>query len=548
MQWLQVKGKLSSAPVSTISLIFEGYVWFGDSAIGSNHTFRLTSITRAVIVYGLAMAIGLGAGTADALAKSNKVSKKSQSSATKPAKKSELKKHRKIAAAGMLSTIEPVMMSKPLQKAIAAGLNFNVPLDEQMGAFDGKLEYIPSSKDREKNHGESVKLAAAVLRMHPVDTETPIAKLKFLGKMPFSDETDYDNSDAPQWQLLESVSPSQNDSADETEKQGPVIGQPSLFVRPAPRQKLTRINNLFAPSFGKIGPEFETLTLPVREWLNPLMPARGIVVLVHGTTQHSGSFELFANHLSSLGFKVVSVDMRGHGRWYHSEGFREGENVNFRRTTQDLVVLLTHLKVKYPTLPVFCIGESSGGAVAVRAGGINPDLLDGLVLVSPGTRPCVFNPAMVVRDFVKGITHLNKLMDVTRYITRYSSDDNRVTNEMVSDPLSRTELTSKEVLQTGQFISTTPKFAEKLGKHISVLIVQGEEDRIVSPGSIKTIYKHIHSTNKSVVILPDCGHVLLGTSFLKPQVVSSISKWLVERSKERNSNLTNISKKSAPHS
>jgi acylglycerol lipase len=528
---------------------------FGESAIGKTYTSELRSITEKVIVTGIALTLCSVFITTGAFAKSKKVSKKSRpttvstvsKASAKPVKKSALKKDRKIAAASMLSVLEPTLTSKPISKPILSGLSFTVPLDEQMGTFDGKLEYIPRLKDKDKQHGESVKLAAAVLRMHPVDAETPIAKLKFLGKMPFSDETDYDISDAPQWQLLESVSPSSPDAVDEAVKTEPVSGQPSFFVRPAPRQKLTRINNLFTPSFNKIGPEFETLTLPVREWLNPLMPARGVVVLVHGTTQHSGSFELFANHLSSLGFKVVSVDMRGHGRWYHSDGASDGENVNFRRTTQDLVVLLTHLKVKYPTLPVFCIGESSGGAVAVRAGGTNPDLLDGLVLVSPGTRPCVFNPAMVARDFVKGITHLNKLMDVTRYITRYSSDDNRVTNEMVSDPLSRTELTGKEVLQTGQFISTTPKFAEKLSKHISVLIVQGEEDRIVSPGSIKTIYKHIPSANKSVVLLPDCGHVLLGTSFLKPQVVSSISKWLVERSKERTSNLTNLSKKTTPH-
>ena len=267
--------------------------------------------------------------------------------------------------------------------------------------------------------------------------------------------------------------------------------------------------------------------------------------MVHGTTQHSGSFELFANHLSSLGFKVVAYDMRGHGRWYHNQRtFDEGDHVNYSRSSQDLIVLLTHLRVKYPTLPLFCIGESIGGAVAVRAGSANPGLVDGLVLVSPGTKPCNFNPVMVAKDFVKGVTHLDRLMDVTRYITRYSSDDNRVTKEMVTDPLSRTRLTGKEVLQTGYFISTTPKFASKLADHISVLIIQGEEDRIVSANTIKSIYKNLHSKNKSVVYLPECGHVLLGTSFLKPLVVSSISQWLVQRSKEKNSALTGIRQKS----
>ncbi|MBA3993323.1 MAG: hypothetical protein C0469_07330 [Cyanobacteria bacterium DS2.3.42] len=409
---------------------------------------------------------------------------------------------------------------------------------EPISVIDGKLQPV--------KQGDSVKLAAAMLRLQPVDPEIPVARLKITGSLPFSNPDDIEAADTPRWQMLEAISPSTGEVVGKNPIKGAMLsGQPSLFVRPAVGQKTTRIGSVLDTSFGKIGPQFESLTLPVREWLNPLMPARGVVVMVHGTTQHSGSFELFANHLSSLGFKVVAYDMRGHGRWYHNQRtFDEGDHVNYSRSSQDLIVLLTHLRVKYPTLPLFCIGESIGGAVAVRAGSANPGLVDGLVLVSPGTKPCNFNPVMVAKDFVKGVTHLDRLMDVTRYITRYSSDDNRVTKEMVTDPLSRTRLTGKEVLQTGYFISTTPKFASKLADHISVLIIQGEEDRIVSANTIKSIYKNLHSKNKSVVYLPECGHVLLGTSFLKPQVVSSISQWLVQRSKEKNSALTGIRQKS----
>jgi len=402
---------------------------------------------------------------------------------------------------------------------------------EPISVIDGKMQ--DASKD-------GVKLAAAVLRLQPVDSESPVARLKITGSLPFSNDSEKEPLDAPRWQMLESISPSTGEELTKDPVKGNLLtGQESLFVRPAVGQKTTRLGGLLDTSFGKIGPQFDALKLPVREWVNPMMPARGVVVMVHGTTQHSGSFELFANHLSSLGFKVVAYDMRGHGRWYHNQNsFDEGDHVNYSRSTNDLIVLLTHIRVKYPTLPLFCIGESIGGAVSVRAGSANPGLVDGLVLVSPGSKPCTFNPVMVAKDFAKGITHLDRLMDVTRYIKRYSSDDNRVSKEMVDDPLSRTELTGKEVLQTGYFISTTPKFAGKLADHISVLIIQGEEDHIVSPKTIKTIYKNLHVKNKAIVYLPDCGHVLLGTSFLKPQVVSSISNWLVNRSKEKTSAVT----------
>lgn len=444
----------------------------------------------------------------------------------KPKQKQKQKKQTEtsLVADRMLSDISPKL---------------TVVKTEPISVIDGKLQAKPDGKNQ-----DSVKLAAAVLRLQPVDSETPVARLKITGTLPFANEADKDPVDAPRWQMLESISPSTGEVVSRDQNKETLTGHESLFVRPAVGQKTTRVGGLLDTSFGKIGPQFDALKLPVREWVNPMMPARGVVVMVHGTTQHSGSFELFANHLSSLGFKVIAYDMRGHGRWYHNQtNFDEGDHVNYSRSTNDLIVLLTHIRVKYPTLPLFCIGESIGGAVSVRAGSANPGLVDGLVLVSPGSKPCTFNPVMVAKDFAKGITHLDRLMDVTRYIKRYSSDDNRVSKEMVDDPLSRTELTGKEVLQTGYFISTTPKFAGKLADHISVLIIQGEEDRIVSPKTIKTIYKNLHVKNKTIVYLPECGHVLLGTSFLKPQVVSSISNWLVSRSKEKSSAITASQKK-----
>jgi len=472
------------------------------------------------IVLGLSVLFGASLAAHPVSAKNPH--KSEQKKAQKAAKKAA-RVESKLAAGRMVSEISPKLSTYK---------------KEPISVIDGKLAPVAQP--------DGVKLAAAVLRLQPVDSDTPVARLKITGAHPFMSSSDAETADAPRWQMLESISPSTGEVLNrEAARDSILTGQPSLFVRPAVGQKTAKLSGLLNTSFGKIGPQFDPLTLPVREWVNPLMPARGVVVMVHGTTQHSGSFEIFANHLSSLGFKVVAYDMRGHGRWYHNQkSFDQGDHVNYSRSSQDLIVLLTHLRVKYPTLPLFCIGESIGGAVAVRAGSANPGIVDGLVLVSPGTKPCTFNPVMVAKDFVKGITHLDRLMDVTRYITRYSSDDNRVTKEMVTDPLSRTELTGKEVLQTGYFISTTPKFAGRIAKHISVLIIQGEEDRIVSANTIKQIYKQLPSTNKSVVYLPECGHVLLGTSFLKPQVVSSISQWLVERSKEKSSALTNNHKKS----
>lgn len=435
---------------------------------------------------------------------------------------------------------QPAVKSSSKQSAAVLGHSSSptmFKIDNQIGVLEGKLE---SGHATELHEGGRL-LAHAGPRILPV----PKTALRTV--LPGSNAL----LNAPDWKTLEMISPSTGEVCSRDAASGEdVDGQPAFFVRPPLNHNLAsvaKVGNLLSPCYGKIGPRYDPLKLPVREWLHPNLRARGVVVLVHGTTQHSGSFESFASYISNLGFKVVSLDMRGHGRWYHKpEEFLTGGRANYLKSSNDLIVLLTHLRVKYPTLPIYCIGESIGAAVSVRAGSANPDLMDGLILVSPGTRPCLFNPVMVVRDFIKGIKNLNRLLDVTRYITKYSSDDDRVTNEMVTDPLSRTELSGLEILQTGYFISTTPRFAQKLPQHLSVLIVQGTEDRIVRPSTIQKIFKRMPTHDKSLVVLKDCGHVLLGTSFLKPQVVDSISSWLVKQSDDRTHSVVGMHKTPPP--
>lgn len=268
--------------------------------------------------------------------------------------------------------------------------------------------------------------------------------------------------------------------------------------------------------------------IPIREWYDPTVAQRALVVLVHGTTQHSGSFDKFSKYLAPRGFHLVSMDMRGHGRWFH-ENMEGGKEADYKTSSTDLTSVLEQLRTAYPNLPVFCIGESVGAAVTVRAiANARPNLINGMILVSPGTRPCHYQFGMVLHDFARGIVALDKQLDATRYITRYSSDDERVTQEMVSDPLSRTTLSGKEILRTRFFISTTPNNAKRIPETVSMLVVQGADDHIVQPESVREILDRSPSMSKKMITLP-FGHVLLGTSFLKPQVLQSVTSWLVEQ-------------------
>lgn len=271
--------------------------------------------------------------------------------------------------------------------------------------------------------------------------------------------------------------------------------------------------------------------LHVYRWKDNSVPAQAVVVAVHGTTQHAGSFNTLAQQLCKHGFIFIGLDLRGHGqRFYKAFKGQPNHRVDYEKSADDLGNLVKKVRASYPGLPVFCLGESVGAAVSTKCMGKYKGIADGLILCSPGTRPRVFNPFMVVPDFIKGVTHLDDPMDVSRYIDHYSSDDRRVSDEMIQDPLSRIKLTPKEILRTAFFIRTTPELAKDVDPKLPVLIVQGELDGIVSKRSTHSIIKNLPGENKELVEFKDAGHVLLGTSYLKPEVVNSVTKWLCEHS------------------
>lgn len=270
--------------------------------------------------------------------------------------------------------------------------------------------------------------------------------------------------------------------------------------------------------------------IQVYEWRTKAVRPRGTVLAVHGTTQQAGCFESLSHYLNDAGFNVVAMDLRGHGRSYFShDPHNTRHEVSYTKSADDLARVGKHLKSISPRLPLFCIGESVGAGVVVRAASEHPDVFDGIILAAAGTSPHLFsfNPGMIAHDLVKGLSDLDRPLDVADYIRKYSSEDPRITKEMVDDPLSRTMLTGKEILQTGAFIHKTPHQAKLLAPNLSVLLINGSDDGIVKAESTETILNNIRSRDKKLVNVPNCGHVLLGTSYLKKAVVSSVTDWLI---------------------
>ena len=59
-----------------------------------------------------------------------------------------------------------------------------------------------------------------------------------------------------------------------------------------------------------------------------------------------------------------------------------------------------------------------------------------------------------------------------------------------------------------------------------LLMLEGQDDQVLDPKSSRKFLAHARCENKNLIIIPNCGHVLVSTHFLKPLVVSTIDDWL----------------------
>jgi acylglycerol lipase len=105
---------------------------------------------------------------------------------------------------------------------------------------------------------------------------------------------------------------------------------------------------------------------------------RGTVVIAHGLGEHSDRYGHVAGRLADEGFAVYAGDHRGHGR-------SQGPRALIRTTAvvADLNQLVIRAATAQPDGPLFLLGHSLGGMIAVIYALAHGGRLDGLVLSGP---------------------------------------------------------------------------------------------------------------------------------------------------------------------
>ncbi|MDQ4118681.1 MAG: lysophospholipase [Actinomycetota bacterium] len=113
-------------------------------------------------------------------------------------------------------------------------------------------------------------------------------------------------------------------------------------------------------------------------WLPDTAPT-GVLLVSHGIGEHSGRYRSVVDELVPDGWAVYGLDHRGHGR-------SGGTRVHARRyqdLIDDLETFRRAVVARHPGLPVYLLGHSLGGQIALAYTVAHERELAGLVLSAP---------------------------------------------------------------------------------------------------------------------------------------------------------------------
>lgn len=101
--------------------------------------------------------------------------------------------------------------------------------------------------------------------------------------------------------------------------------------------------------------------LHYRTWAAPA--ERAVMLVSHGLGEHGGRYAALAEDLAELGVTVHAVDHRGHGR----SGGARGYVPRFDDYVRDFESFRAEVAARHPAeIPVFLLGHSLGGLIAIR--------------------------------------------------------------------------------------------------------------------------------------------------------------------------------------
>lgn len=248
------------------------------------------------------------------------------------------------------------------------------------------------------------------------------------------------------------------------------------------------------------------IALPMRSWL-PKSEVKAVILALHGFNDYSHFFAMPAQYFSEQGIACYAYDQRGFGQapqrgyWAGSEAY-----------VNDVAVLVNLLKQRYRELPVYLLGESMGGAIALTA--VSQSLkseVNGIILAAPAVWARSTMP-WYQTGLLWTLAHTVPWMRLSgKGLGRQASDNIEMLRAMGRDPLIIKETRVEAIYGLTNLMDEAFASAKLLQENI--LLLYGEKDEIIPKEPVYQFVQQFLSEpgffSKTVGIYPKSYHMLM---------------------------------------
>lgn len=258
-----------------------------------------------------------------------------------------------------------------------------------------------------------------------------------------------------------------------------------------------------------------TSPLPYSVWPASTSEPWAVLVCIHGLGFHRGSFAALGKRLAAQGITTYGFDVRGFGD-LRSELF------NPSRTADELTAILKKIRALHNCKPVFLLGESMGGSIALQVAASSPELIEGVISAVPPSkrRRSATGELRLAASFISGQIPLDR--EVFR-----KSFDQEITADSQPGQL-RSKLTRREALRFMAFMSRTKKAVKQLTE--PTLIVQGYQDKLLDPSGAFALFNQIAGKDKDLVLIGQAQHLVFEEGRFTPHAIDVLIAWLRDKS------------------
>ncbi len=263
-----------------------------------------------------------------------------------------------------------------------------------------------------------------------------------------------------------------------------------------------------------------------QKWV-PAGAIERVLVFQHGIGEHSGRYRHLLDAFANTGTAFYALDSRGHGR---SPG-RRGYLTDFERFAGDLGDLVRLARSENDEQPVFLLGHSLGGAIALdfalRAG--NQEHLRGLILSSAAIElpRSASNRVLKAASEVLAPLLPGAVLDTGLRYADLSRDADAVAAYR-ADPL----VHGKASIRMGHTLYHLSQgfYGRADQLTIPVYLFHGMADRITSPEGSAKLFARLTTADKKLKLYEGLYHETMNERPAdREKVLADLREWVLDR-------------------